>query len=62
MSLEECEIVGGNKNSAITIPEKRSIRKKLADGSTQVDDCNREEGFKQVFYTLIDWAIANITI
>lgn len=62
MILEECKLVGGNINSAITFPKKRTIRKKLADGSTQVDDCNREEKIKQVFYTIIDCVIANITV
>jgi len=63
MILEECKLVGGNINSATTFPEKRTIKNKLADGSTQVDDCNQEEKFKQnVFYTLIDCVIANITI
>lgn len=61
--MKECKIVSGNINSATTFPEKRTIRKKLADGSTQVDDCNQEEKFNQnVFYTLMDCVIANITI
>jgi hypothetical protein len=61
--VEECKLVGGNINSATTFSEKRTIRRKLTDGSIQVDDCNREEKFKQnVFHTLFDCVIANITI